>query len=77
MGRLNNPIGFIVPGSGGEKSGYLHVCRTICRRAERRIITLGSYREVDPLVIKYVNRLSDLIYALARYLEEEEIKGRI
>ncbi|MCF6462243.1 cob(I)yrinic acid a,c-diamide adenosyltransferase [Clostridium sp. Cult1] len=73
MGRLNNPIGFIVPGSG-EKSGYLHVCRTICRRAERRIITLGSYREVDPLVIKYVNRLSDLIYALARYLEEEEIK---
>lgn len=73
MGRLNNPIGFIVPGSG-KKSGYLHVCRTICRRAERRIITLGSYSEVDPLVIKYVNRLSDLIYALARYLEEEEIK---
>ncbi len=73
MGRLNNPTGFIIPGSG-KKSGYLHVCRTICRRAERRIITLGSLSEVDPLVIKYVNRLSDLIYALARYLEEEEIK---
>lgn len=73
MGRLNNPAGFIVPGSG-KQSGYLHVCRTICRRAERRIITLGSYDEVDPLVIKYVNRLSDVIYALGRYLEEEEIK---
>lgn len=73
MGRLENPTGFIVPGSG-KKSGYLHICRTICRRAERRIITLGSHSEVDPLVIKYVNRLSDLIYALARYLEEEEIK---
>ena len=73
MGRLNNPTGFIIPGSG-KKSGYLHVCRTICRRAERRIITLGSYSEIDPLVIKYVNRLSDLIYALARYLEEDEIK---
>ena len=73
MGRLNNPTGFIVPGSG-KRSGYLHVCRTICRRAERRIITLGHHSEVDPLVIKYVNRLSDLIYALARYLEEKEIK---
>jgi cob(I)alamin adenosyltransferase len=73
MGRLNNPTGFIVPGSG-KKSGYLHVCRTICRRAERRIITLGNHSEVDSLVIKYVNRLSDLIYSLARYLEEEEIK---
>lgn len=73
MGRLNNPTGFIVPGSG-KKSGYLHVCRTICRRAERRIITLGAHAQVDPLVIKYVNRLSDLIYALARYLEENEVK---
>ena len=73
MERLNNPTGFIVPGSG-KKSGYLHVCRTICRRAERRIITLEAHWEVDPLVIKYVNRLSDLIYALARYLEEDEIK---
>lgn len=72
MGRLDDPTGFIIPGSG-KKSGYLHVCRTICRRAERRIITLEGYSSVDPLVIKYVNRLSDLIYALARFLEEEEI----
>ena len=73
MGRLNNSTGFIVPGSG-KKSGYLHVCRTICRRAERRVISLEAHWEVDPLVIKYLNRLSDLIYALARYLEENEIK---
>ncbi|NLW40277.1 MAG: cob(I)yrinic acid a,c-diamide adenosyltransferase [Tissierellia bacterium] len=73
MGRLGNPTGFIIPGSG-KKSGYLHVCRTICRRAERRIITLSKEVELDPLVVKYVNRLSDLLYALARYLEEEEVK---
>lgn len=73
MGRLNNPTGFIIPGSGKE-SGHLHVCRTICRRAERRVITLGNYADVDPLVIKYLNRLSDLIYAMARYLEENETK---
>ena len=72
MGKLKEPTGFIVPGSG-KGSGYLHVCRTVCRRAERRIITLGAYSAVDPLVIKYINRLSDLIYALARFLEEEEV----
>ncbi|NLV75623.1 MAG: cob(I)yrinic acid a,c-diamide adenosyltransferase [Tissierellia bacterium] len=72
MARLKEPTGFIIPGSG-KSSGYLHVCRTVCRRAERRIITLEGHSLVDPLVIKYINRLSDLIYALARYLEEEEI----
>lgn len=73
MGRLNNPTGFIVPGSG-KKSAYLHVARTICRRGERRIITLARHEEVDPLVVKYVNRLSDTLYAIGRYLEEDELK---
>ncbi|NMB07511.1 MAG: cob(I)yrinic acid a,c-diamide adenosyltransferase [Tissierellia bacterium] len=73
MGLLNNPTGFIIPGSG-KASGHLHLCRTICRRAERRIITLQGHTEVDPKVVKYVNRLSDFIYALGRYLEEDEIK---
>lgn len=72
MGRLNNPTGFIVPGSG-KKSGHLHVARTICRRAERRIITLTNHAEVDSLVVKYVNRLSDALYAMARYSEENEV----
>lgn len=75
MGRLNDPTGFIVPGSS-KKSGYLHVARTVCRRAERRIITLSGYATVDPLVIKYVNRLSDTLYAMARYSEEKHIKVR-
>ncbi|HHV38313.1 MAG TPA: cob(I)yrinic acid a,c-diamide adenosyltransferase [Tepidimicrobium sp.] len=70
--KLDDVTGFIIPGSG-KGSGYMHVCRTICRRAERRIVTLESQAKVDPLLIKYINRLSDLIYALARYLEEEEI----
>ena len=62
---------FIVNGSS-TKSAFLHVCRTVCRRAERRIITLSGVAEVDPLVIKYVNRLSDAIYAMARFNEDEE-----
>lgn len=75
MGKLNNPTGFIVPGSG-KKSAYLHVARTVCRRAERRIITLSKHAKVDPLVVKYVNRLSDALYAMARYSEEKEVKVR-
>lgn len=71
MGRLNNPTGFIINGAG-KKSGHLHVARTICRRAERRIISLVGIAEVDPLVLKYVNRLSDALYAMARYSEESE-----
>lgn len=68
MNLLDNPMGFIVPGSN-TKSAYLHVARTVCRRAERRIISLSRVAIVDPLLIKYVNRLSDCLYALARFLE--------
>ena len=71
MGRLNDPTGFIVPGSN-LASAYLHVARTVCRRAERRIVSLSGVADIDPLVIKYVNRLSDVLYALARYYEEEQ-----
>lgn len=71
MGRLGNPTGFIVNGSG-KKSGHLHVARTVCRRAERRIITLSGIVDIEPLVIKYVNRLSDTLYAMARFSEEKE-----
>lgn len=73
MGALGNPTGFIVNGSN-KPSAYLHVSRTICRRAERRIISLMDSADVDPLVLKYVNRLSDTIYAMGRFLEEEQKK---
>lgn len=61
---------FILPGSN-KPSGALHVARTVCRRGERRIITLSRESEIRPEVIKYINRLSDVIYTLGRYLEEE------
>ena len=73
MGKLEDPTGFIVPGSN-RPSAYLHVARTICRRGERHIISLMRIADVDPLVLKYVNRLSDTIYAMARYLEENGVK---
>ena len=57
---------FILPG-GCDESSRCHLARTICRRAERRIITLSGESYVDPLVISYVNRLSDYLFIAARY----------
>lgn len=58
---------FILPG-GTEESSRCHVARTVCRRAERKIISLGAEEYVDPDLISYINRLSDYLYAAARYL---------
>lgn len=56
---------FILPG-GAEPSALLHVARTIVRRAERDIVDLAFEDAVNPMVIRYVSRLSDLLFALAR-----------
>ncbi len=56
---------FILPG-GGLASASLHVCRAVCRRAERAVCPLVKDEEVDPEVLRYVNRLSDLLFTLAR-----------
>ncbi|MBS3810432.1 MAG: cob(I)yrinic acid a,c-diamide adenosyltransferase [Halanaerobiales bacterium] len=61
---------FIVPGSN-RSSSALHVARTICRRAERRVISLANKEEIRGEIIRYINRLSDLIYILAVYLESD------
>lgn len=66
--------GFVIPGST-LPSAKLDICRTIARRAERRILTLNEQEEVPEPVRKYVNRLSDLIYMMARY--EEKIENKI
>ena len=63
---------FIVPGTN-LLAANLHIARTICRRAERKIFTLSKIEEVNPSLLKYVNRLSDLLYAIARFNESELI----
>lgn len=58
---------FILPG-GSELAAQTHVARSVCRRAERRIVTLSLNEFVDPLVLEYMNRLSDYLFILARYV---------
>jgi len=61
---------FILPG-GGRVGAYLHQCRTVCRRAERDILRLSREEEINPEVIKYVNRLSDLFFVLSRWIAKQ------
>lgn len=56
---------FILPG-GDVTAAHLHVARTVCRRAERRLITFSREAELRPVCIAYLNRLSDLLFVLAR-----------
>ena len=58
---------FVLPG-GTELSAHCHVARTVCRRAERRILTLAEEEYVDPPVLRWINRLSDYLFIAARYL---------
>lgn len=56
---------FILPG-GSEGAATLHLARTICRRAERAVVTLERHETVDEAVVRYLNRLSDTLFTLAR-----------
>ncbi len=70
--KIDKMDAFIVPGTS-LISANLHIARTICRKAERRICSLNKVESINPLLLKYVNRLSDVIYAIARYNESELI----
>ena len=59
---------FVIPG-GNPASAHLHLARTVCRRAERRTIAVGE--QVNPEVVRYLNRLSDLLFILGRAVNEE------
>lgn len=62
---------FILPG-GGPAAAACHLARSIVRRAERRVLSLVSVEEVRPEVVKYLNRLSDLLFVAARVLARDE-----
>jgi cob(I)alamin adenosyltransferase len=62
---------FILPG-GGKVSGFLHQARTVCRRAERLCVALSKAEPVEPTIIKFVNRLSDTLFVLARWVAKTQ-----
>ena len=62
---------FILPG-GGQAAAACHLARTVVRRAERRALTLANIEDVRPEVVQYLNRLSDLLFVIARVLARTE-----
>jgi cob(I)alamin adenosyltransferase len=67
---------FILPG-GTPKAAALHVARTVCRRAERRVVALSHTVEIPELVVMYLNRLSDLLFVLARVANRRAGAGEV
>jgi cob(I)alamin adenosyltransferase len=67
---------FILPG-GSRAAALAHHARTVCRRAERRMVSLAGTETVAPAALKYVNRLSDLLFVLARVLNRDQGLGDV
>lgn len=62
---------FILP-AGGHATAACHLARTVCRRAERRVVSLSREEKLNPHVVTYLNRLSDLLFVIARVLARFE-----
>lgn len=73
MPALSN---FILPG-GGKIGSMLHFARTVARRAERKVVKLAELEDVDNNIIMYLNRLSDLLFTMARFVNYKEKKKEI
>lgn len=80
LDHYNDPLpalkDFILPG-GGEAAARCHLARTIVRRAERECVTLSHHDAVRPQAIRYLNRLSDLLFVLARVLARRAGQGEV
>jgi cob(I)alamin adenosyltransferase len=70
MDRMNEGLpplrSFVLPG-GSRLNAELHVCRTVCRRAERRLVSLSRMETVPPEAVRYLNRLSDALFVWSRW----------
>jgi cob(I)alamin adenosyltransferase len=80
LDRLNAELpplkDFVLPG-GARAAGCAHVARAVCRRAERRVVTLSARKPALPFAVRYLNRLSDLLFVLARVLNRRARRGDV
>jgi cob(I)alamin adenosyltransferase len=67
---------FVLPG-GSAAAAAFHLARTVCRRAERRVVTLARSEAVEPLAVRFLNRLSDLLFVLARVENQRAGRGDV
>jgi cob(I)alamin adenosyltransferase len=67
---------FILPG-GSPAASACHVARTVCRRAERRLVSLAREESISQPAVRYLNRLSDLLFVMARYINQKQEVGDV
>ncbi len=67
---------FILPG-GSQAAAALHLARTVCRRVERSLVALADGEQLNPCTLQYINRLSDLLFILARAQSQQEDGGEV
>ena len=67
---LPKMVAFILPG-GHTTVSYTHITRCVCRRSERQVVRLSNNWNIDPLIVKYLNRLSDYLFVLGRKLSKD------
>jgi cob(I)alamin adenosyltransferase len=65
---------FILPG-GSQLVSYCHIARTVCRRAERRVVQLAETAEIEEIIVRYLNRLSDYLFVLSRKVAKDQDVG--
>ena len=80
LDQLNSDLSplkeFILPG-GTQAAATCHLARAVCRRAERRAHALGETEKINPVAVKYLNRLSDLLFVMARVLNARAARGDV
>jgi cob(I)alamin adenosyltransferase len=78
--QFNEPLPalkeFILPG-GSQAVAFLHLTRTICRRVERSLVALKDLEELNPITVQYINRLSDLLFILARSMAHQDCGSEV
>jgi cob(I)alamin adenosyltransferase len=78
--RMNSDLppleNFILPG-GSDAAAICHITRSVCRRAERRVVTLANNNDINPCCLAYLNRLSDMLFVIARTLARASDQGEI
>lgn len=80
MDRMNEPLeplrSFVLPG-GSRLNADLHLCRTVCRRAERAVVALSRAEEIPPEAVRYLNRLSDAFFVWSRWASQVAGVGEV
>jgi len=74
MNETLQPLNSLIIPGGNLLASKCHVCRTVCRRAERAVVRMSRQYEVNPLIMRYLNRLSDMFFVMSRMFAEGDVK---